>query len=217
MQSASPNNNSSSFEFVLVQEDLARIIIEQISNKGYVVLDSFLSFSQTQSIFNECIKKYSHQLKQASIGRSQNKQINQEIRSDKIFWLENPTPAIELYLNLIDEIRQILNRELYLGLNDFECHFAAYEEGAFYKKHLDVFKTSSVRTLSSILYLNETWVDGDGGELIIYKPDNHTILETIAPVFGRQVFFLSKDFPHEVLPTQKARYSLTGWLRTREI
>lgn len=40
----------------------------------------------------------------------------------------------------MDGLRQQLNRALYLGLNNYEAHYAAYQAGGFYKKHLDLFK-----------------------------------------------------------------------------
>jgi SM-20-related protein len=66
-------------------------------------------------------------------------------------------------------------------LFDYECHFARYGEGAFYKKHLDAFKTPEEshlpkRLLSSVLYLNRDWGNEDGGELLLYPPQDENTL-----------------------------------------
>ncbi|TOO99893.1 SM-20 protein, partial [Vibrio parahaemolyticus] len=62
----------------------------------------------------------------------------ESIRSDKIQWLK---PAmgqpIANYLSKMEEIRQEVNRHFFLGLFEYEAHFAKYEKGDFYQKHLD--------------------------------------------------------------------------------
>ena len=113
----------------------------------------------------------------------------------------------------MEQLRLRLNRELFLGLFDYECHYAHYPKGAFYKKHVDAFKGESNRRLSTILYLNPQWQPQDGGELVIYDVDGTTELATVLPVFGSMVIFLSEEFPHEVLTARRSRYSLTGWFR----
>jgi len=106
-----------------------------------------------------------------------------------------------------------MNLRLFLGLFDYECHYAYYDAGAFYKKHVDAFRGSNTRILSTVLYLNPDWTPDDGGELVMYTPDGQSVIDTIAPRFDRLVVFLSEEFPHEVLPTKVYRYSLTGWFR----
>ena len=59
-----------------------------------------------------------------------------------------------------------------------------------------------------VLYLNEAWQPGDGGELALYIDDKQYCIE---PVAKRLLLFRSDKVPHEVLETHKDRYSLTGW------
>jgi SM-20-related protein len=61
------------------------------------------------------------------------------------------------------------------------------------------------------MYLNEGWVDGDGGELSIHHEDN---VQDISPLNGRSIFFKSNELAHEVLMTNKTRMSITGWLKS---
>jgi SM-20-related protein len=35
----------------------------------------------------------------------------------------------------------------------------------------------------------------------------------VLPSFGTIVVFLSEEFPHEVLPAKRDRYSIAGWFR----
>ncbi|HYJ20383.1 MAG TPA: 2OG-Fe(II) oxygenase, partial [Burkholderiales bacterium] len=119
-------------------------------------------------------------------------------------------------LERFEQMRLKLNRDLQVGLFEFECHFARYKPGAFYRKHLDQFSRDSRRRLSSILYLNQDWRDADGGELRLYlerKPVSGHV--DIRPDGGTLVLFLSEKFPHEVLPAKRERHSLTGWFKAR--
>ena len=69
----------------------------------------------------------------------------------------------------MNELRLMVNRQFYLGLFDYECHYAKYEHSDFYKKHLDAFKGRSNRVFSTVSYLN---TPAQGGELIIYHQES---------------------------------------------
>lgn len=149
----------------------------------------------------------------ASIGRGDGQQVREGIRGDRIAWLEpGQSSASDAYLNLLDELRQVLNRELFLGLEDFECHFALYPPGAYYQKHLDRFRDDDRRAVSVVAYLNADWQVEQGGALRLHLDQaQHDVL----PVGGSLVVFLSAELPHEVLPATRDRLSLTGWFRRR--
>lgn len=123
---------------------------------------------------------------------------------------------VQHYLMQMESIQRAVNREFFLGLFEYEAHFACYEKGAFYKKHLDAFKENVTRRLTTVLYLNDEWTPQDGGELVIYDLDDNQ-LATVAPQGGRLVVFLSEQFPHEVLPTHKERISIAGWFRVNGV
>ncbi|BBN83547.1 hypothetical protein PA25_35320 [Pseudoalteromonas sp. A25] len=150
----------------------------------------------------------------AGIGRQEEHMKNSQIRRDKIHWLDTNNAQEALFLSYMQDLKIYLNRRLFLGLFSYECHFAHYEPGAFYKKHLDAFKGETNRILSTVLYLNPDWQSSDGGELALYDPNDHSkVLQIVTPNFGTLVTFLSDEFPHEVLPAKKARYSIAGWFR----
>jgi SM-20-related protein len=193
--------------------DVYARIVTSLKHQGYIILNDVFSVAQLQSLFIDIKKTDSEYFHPAGIGREQNHQLNQFVRRDRIHWLEISYQPTQFYLEWSERLRQFLNRGLFLGLFDYECHYSHYPDGAFYKKHLDAFKGNSNRRVSSVLYLNPAWQPGDGGELVIYAADDSAIMETVLPTFGKMVIFLSEEFPHEVLPTRCSRYSLTGWYR----
>ena len=113
----------------------------------------------------------------------------------------------------MDTLRGELNRQLFLGLEDFECHFALYEPGAFYQKHVDRFRDDDRRAVSAVLYLNEEWLAEQGGALRLYPEGVEP--RDVLPQLGTLAVFLSANLPHEVLPATRERLSLTGWFRRR--
>jgi SM-20-related protein len=67
--------------------------------------------------------------------------------------------------------------------------------------------------LSVVVYLNSDWAADDGGELVLYKDAEDRERLRVTPLAGTLVVFLSEDFPHEVLPAKRDRFSIAGWYR----
>ncbi len=154
--------------------------------------------------------------KAAHVGRAQ-RRLAPEVRSDAIAWVTANHGVDAQWLTWLDALQLGLNRRLFLGLTHHESHYAFYPPGASYQRHRDAFAADgySNRIVSLVLYLNETWSDTAGGELVVYgdsKGDAEP-LKRLAPLPGRLVLFLSADLPHEVLPAQQNRYSLAAWFR----
>lgn len=153
----------------------------------------------------------------AKVGKGKQETRHSEIRGDWIRWLSDSGDftSTKTYLDIMDQFKQALNRELFLGVHEYEAHFAIYPAGAFYKKHLDRHRQTPHRLLTTTLYLNHDYSLEQGGAIEIEDlKGNH--ITTLMPEWGRFVCFLSADFPHQVLPTTVKRYSLTGWMRTQE-
>lgn len=152
----------------------------------------------------------------AAVGRGEAQAVHEGIRGDQILWLEpGQSDASDFYLQLMNGLREQLNRELFLGLEEFECHFAFYPPGAFYKTHLDRFRDDDSRSVTAVLYLNADWQPDHGGALRLYLADGEA--RDIAPQAGTLLVFMAGDFPHEVLPTAVDRLSVTGWFRRRAV
>jgi len=181
---------------------------------GWLVNDNYFSAAFSRILLQEInfLRREGEFLK-AGIGKGISFQHKPEIRSDFVYWLDplSPSPVQQEYLNKIDQIIQLFRESFFLPIQDYEAHYAVFPVGSFYKKHLDQFKEAGNRLLSCILYLNENWTDSDGGELRIYKNDGSSI--EIKPELGRLLIFRSDLIEHEVLITNRERFSLTGWMR----
>ena len=185
-------------------------IIDALVNDGYIIINNTLD-PQLPKNLKETAKEQTN-FKQAGISASSQVHIDSGRRRDKISWLNEDDSYQSQYLEFTQELQQRLNRELYLGLNDYESHFAIYEKGDFYETHLDAFKGSKNRIVTTVYYLNDDWDVNDGGELIIYDENNNQI-KKVLPHANTLVVFLSDKFPHEVLPAKKKRFSIAGWFR----
>lgn len=176
--------------------------------------NSFLNNDLSNNLKENLLQLYKEkQLKTAGIGNNSNLLKDKLIRSDIIYWLDRKHDNIHEnnFLDLMDEFVKYLNRTCYSGITGYEFHYAFYEKGSFYKRHLDQFRDNSKRAYSMIIYLNEDWKEGDGGELCIYHK-NHS--QVVSPMNGKCVFFKSSELEHEVLLSFKPRMSITGWLKT---
>mgnify|MGYP005839058797 CR=1 FL=1 len=192
-------------------------LLEQLAIQGYAVVRDLVPLELVDRLFLELKSLTQAEFKRAGVGRQQDFQVNRFVRSDHICWLNGETPASSAFLAWIETLRQELNRRLLLGLFDYECHYARYPKGAFYKTHRDAFKGQANRVLSTVLYLNPQWTPSDGGELELFDDSGEQRLASIAPEYGKLVVFLSEEFPHQVLPARRERYSLAGWFRLRNL
>lgn len=198
-----------------LHDPLLSNIVDDLAERGWSLQPLFAPPSLTLELAAECrLRAAQGALAPASIGRGSAQAVREGIRGDRIEWLdEGQSPACDRYLGLLDELRLALNRGLYLGLEDYESHFALYPPGAFYQKHVDRFRDDDRRTVSAVLYLNQGWRPEQGGVLRLYLADGTT--RDVLPQAGSLLVFLSADLPHEVLPASRERLSLTGWFRRR--
>jgi SM-20-related protein len=142
--------------------------------------------------------------------------VRHSVRGDSVHWLESPSvhPAQVQLMGKMDSLRLALNQELYLGLLEFEGHYASYPVDGFYRRHLDVFQQDDARCVTMIVYLNGDWCAADGGRLRVHDGETH---QDIDPVGGTLVCFLSRQLEHEVLVSHAERNSFTGWYKTRHV
>ncbi|REG85872.1 2OG-Fe(II) oxygenase [Marinomonas pollencensis] len=190
------------------------LLLSDLQAKGWSIQDDFFSAAFTDKLMAEVQAIQSENMLQAGVGRKQSHQLDLSARRDYIKWIDPINDTCKTFLDEMEALRIVLNRQLFLGLFDFEAHFARYEDGAFYEKHLDAFKGQSNRILSTVLYLNDDWRETDGGELIIYDEyDEEVELGRFLPKKGRLAVFLSECFPHEVNVAKRTRHSIAGWFR----
>lgn len=192
-------------------------IVDDLLEQGYAICDNFLSHEETAELRLQIAHRYeAGQFKQAGIGSAAGHQIAQQIRGDQILWIDEATDnQIErMFLEKMIELSLYLNRTCYLGIRGQEFHFAKYPIGTFYKRHLDAFQHKKGRILSVICYLNDAWQASEGGELMVYLPqqDGTEKVLKIAPLAGRMICFESDKLEHKVHPASRERISVTGWL-----
>jgi len=191
-------------------ENLLEKITDALVDDGYIIIDDALPKQLPPKLLKTAKERALY--KEAGISSSSQQHLDKNRRRDKISWLSMDDDASSEYLEFAKELQNYLNRSLYLGLSYYEAHFARYEEGDFYEKHLDAFKNSKNRLVTTVYYLNEEWSKDDGGELVIYSEDG-VELKRVLPQQNRLVVFLSEKFPHEVLEAKRERYSIAGWFR----
>lgn len=185
------------------------LAIQQLEKNGHLVWDEFLSPDELASLQDEFqLLREAGKFKRAGIGKGDHFHLNDEVRRDETCWT-NPV----LLFPKLEELKNALNQQFFLGLWEFEGHYAYYPSGGHYQAHLDRFSKDDARTISMVLYLNSDWKPENGGELRIFPKDSTP--QDIAPLGGRLVCFFSADLLHEVLPAKQARMSYAGWWKRR--
>jgi SM-20-related protein len=190
-------------------------IVDDLAARGWSQQPIFLPEDLSRGLAAECRKRAAEgELAPAAVGRGPFQEVREGIRGDHIQWIEpGQAEPCDLYLGVMDSLRQALNRGLFLGLEDFESHFAHYPPGAFYLRHVDRFRDDDRRMVSAVLYLNSDWLPEHGGQLRMFLADDTEY--DVQPTGGSLVVFMSGDIPHEVMPATRDRLSLTGWFRRR--
>ncbi|OAZ98642.1 2OG-Fe(II) oxygenase [Halomonas sp. G11] len=202
---------STSLLSAATQVELVDALVEQGWYVGQGVIDLDLCHSLHQELHHMAAH---NTLDEAGIGRGQQHHLRKDVRGDAIHWLDRESEAQRRYLMAMEELQQVLNQALFLGLFEYEAHFAHYPPGAFYQRHLDSFRGRANRVISTVGYLNPDWPADGGGEMVLYNPDapNQETARVI-PEAGTFACFMSESIPHEVLPTRYARASIAGWFR----
>jgi SM-20-related protein len=209
-------------EKIELSESVIDDIAAALQQQGYLQLDHFLPNELAQQLQSEAQALSPVYFVPAGIGRNSSQHINARIRTDTTLWLDGTSSVQQHYLAIMDQLRMGLNRRLFMGLYDFECHFSHYSQGDFYKKHFDAFKqdkskVNNNRSLSTVFYLNPDWAKKDGGELLLYADEQPSPVLIVPPTFNSCIIFLSDTFPHEVLTSNSDRYSIAGWYKTNGI
>jgi len=194
---------------------LLQEITTQLAERDWAVQEGFLEHLHVRRLRAEADSlRTAGRFRAGGIGQGAEQRI--DIRGDQLLWLEPDLAPLawQLLRSELETLRLAVNAATFLGLHEFEGHYAAYPPGAFYARHLDRFREDNQRVVSVVLYLNDAWPAADGGELKLY-PEGARETVAVAPRGGTLVCFLSERVPHEVLPARRLRLSLAGWFRRR--
>jgi SM-20-related protein len=192
-------------------------MFDVLAHRNWACSDEVFSLDFCRALAQECqlLLNQGH-FRSAQIGYGPSKTQDSGVRGDLIYWLdaESKDPIQMDTHQFLFELQIQLNQNFFLGLKNFESHFALYPAGASYEKHVDNPRGRGNRKMTFIIYLNENWDEGHGGELNIYSPQEETkLLAQVQPRIGTFVLFRSEMFPHQVQKSHQARMSLTGWFR----
>lgn len=177
------------------------------------ISENFLGMALSKNLKENLVNLFEEKkLISAKTGNGNEANLNALVRSDKIFWLDriHENTHENAFFDIMDAFVLFLNQTCFTGITSYEFHYALYEKGSFYKKHLDQFKSNASRQYTMIFYLNTEWKRTDGGELCVYLPDFSL---NISPTNGKCVFFKSSEIEHEVLLSHVQRMSITGWFK----
>ncbi|TFH86471.1 2OG-Fe(II) oxygenase [Billgrantia azerbaijanica] len=190
-------------------------LVDALVARGWYVGENVLDAALCHELYRELTTLADHDaLAAAGIGRGTEHVLRRDIRGDAIHWLDRESLAQRRFLAAMGTLQQALNQALFLGLFEYEAHFAHYPPGAFYKKHLDSFRGRANRVVSTVGYLNPEWPADAGGEMVIFAPDApEREVARVRPQAGTFACFLADRVPHEVLPTRRPRASIAGWFR----
>jgi SM-20-related protein len=204
------NNPNSIYETIIDQ-----LIANQYAETDFLLPSNLLTQLRDILLLNLANGNF----KTAGTGNKTNLNINEAVRNDKILWIDNNNDAFDHiaspekdYFLAVQAFYNYLNETCYTGIQSGEFHYAVYEPGSFYKKHIDRFKNDDSRKFTFITYLNPDWLPSYGGQLAIYLPKQTTPVY-MNPNFGKTVIFKSHILAHEVLPATRQRLSITGWLK----
>lgn len=201
-----------------MSEEQIAVLIDDVATQDWAIMPHCLPTQTAIDLKQDLIRRQdAGQFKKAGVGKVKENKIRTEIRSDETLWWQETDliDAQNIYYQNINILRKALNKAFFLNLEEFECHYACYPVGAFYKRHVDSFRQNNSRLISVILYLNEDWQASQGGNLRIYNPDNENFID-ILPTQATLICMRSDTVWHEVLLATRPRYSIAGWLRRQD-
>lgn len=189
-------------------------LISGLIDQGYGSVDNFFDKETLEGLRANLLRHFlKSEMKPAGVGKNFDYKTNAYVRGDLIHWLDPSSTNLfeKRFFDKINDFVAYLNATCYAGINDLEFHYAFYEIGSFYKRHLDQFKRDKGRLFSFVLYLNEDWTPENDGRLSLYLPEGEVVLY---PIEGRVAFFRSDQTEHEVHASpNRPRLSIAGWLK----
>lgn len=205
------------------QDEMCRIIINDLNSYGVCVLDNFVGEQLGRAVLNEVLNMHKQGIFQDGQLVSRSVNDHRTIRSDKIAWIDGTEIYCKYIANVISQIDALIMRANKMPdngkLGTYNINgrtmamVACYPgSGAHYVKHVDN-PNRDGRCITAIYYLNINWdVKKNGGLLRIFPEKGDKVVADIEPLFDRLLFFWSdRSNPHEVQPAYDTRYAITLW------
>jgi len=136
--------------------------------------------------------------------------VNGEVRAEHVlgmapcinkFWLEDGPKLV----------RRLTTACPTLALSGIDTIKLQYNNGSggCFPMHYDTSSSHSEREMTAILYLNDAWEPGDGGELRVFPFPLEPV--DFAPLNDRLALFNSTEMLHRVMPANAPRVCLSMW------
>lgn len=108
-------------------------LLDDLAENGWAIVRQALPADLTLELAQECRQRSNiGVLQPAGVGHGSGHGVQESVRGDYIQWLEpNQSAACDRYLDMLEDLRNQLNRAFYLGLVDYEGHFALYPPRRF--------------------------------------------------------------------------------------
>ena len=162
------------------------------------------------------------ELRPAGVGTGPTHRQDSAVRGDRIAWLPHDTEEfpLSILLRQFNALREALAgsapRWAPMRGGHCRCMLACYPTGSRYVRHRDTSPLLPGRVATAILYLNDDWKQGDGGELALHPDGAGAVSSTVPPALGRLVVFDSRT-EHEVLEFRgRERWAITSFMYRAE-
>lgn len=200
--------------------ELVDRLIDGLVVDGYAVLPGALPVGLVHGLHAAALARdAAGEALNADIGRGDAAAAASHVRVVRSAWLDGRGEPEAQFLTLAEDLRIALNRNLMLGLFEFESQFLIYDAGGFYARHLDSFRGARNRVVSMVVYLNPAWGEADGGGLLVWArdsdPDGPPVLR-VQPEAGTLVVMMSEEIPHQVEAAGRQRVGIAGWWRVNQ-
>ena len=235
-----------------LSEQKLREIGSKLKLHNFVIVDDLMGQQVAGELFASCAAAWDQGLLHpAKISSPGNGYVEQSVhtRSDHIAWIAGDEGGVnwEPLLNMCsacDELCRALCDDEVFGLSAVRTRMrpmlSRYGKGARFARHCDSHcdrgqgPHCNGRVLTAVYYLNQSWVDRDGGCLRVYRSQvrgreeeeeeedediSSDAVADVAPISDRLVLFYS-DFrcPHEVLEVNgESRFAITLWYMSERV
>lgn len=184
-----------------------------LGTAGFAICTSLLPLELAGSLAAEQQRREDGgQLVATGLGRGSLQTAGGNHRQAQSSWLDGQSLAEQHFLAFAERVRLMINRQLMLGLFDFEAQFLHYPPGGYYRRHVDALLGERNRVVSMVAYLNEDWSPEDGGTLAVWAEsgEGEPVAEVV-PLAGTVVLMLSEHIPHEARVARRDRRAIAGW------
>jgi len=213
------------------QPEALELLAKQLDEVGFVIIDDFMPEEMARAVKASNVNLYQQSEMEEGATTGGNERVGIPHRGDVLKWIgyDGATEASRCVCAFVDHIEKAVQSignaaqevapQVATAMSSIQwrsetmltCYPAA--QRARYFRHTDN-SSGNGRLLTALVYLNENWKQGDGGELRLFYPGekNLKVRMEVEPLWNRLLLFWSDDrSPHEVLSACQDRFAATVW------